>query len=158
MSTSCQPVTVTRAGPEDLPAAVELFLGYLDFYARQHPRSKVAAFVGERLRRADSTLWLARIESGGEARLAGMAHVYPTFSTLSLAPSWTLGDLYVAPAERGAGVARSLLTTVREQAREAGAVDVHLETAVDNTPAQRLYESEGFAVERHFLAYGLTIR
>ncbi|MFJ3668308.1 GNAT family N-acetyltransferase [Streptomyces sp. NPDC090106] len=55
--------------------------------------------------------------------------------------------LAVAPAARGTGVARALLRAVQDEARRRGARRITLRVLGHNTPARRLYESEGFVVE-----------
>lgn len=55
--------------------------------------------------------------------------------------------LVVDPAARGLGIARALLDGACERAARQGAVRVTLRVLGHNTPARRLYESAGFAVE-----------
>ncbi|MHC3429237.1 GNAT family N-acetyltransferase [Streptomyces sp. DT18] len=74
----------------------------------------------------------------------GLAQVYPGISSLDMAPSWLLSDLFVVPRARGLGIGRALLRSVLAQAREADVAAVQLETAYGNHFAQKLYESEGF--------------
>ena len=59
----------------------------------------------------------------------------------------------VAPSARRAGVGRSLMLAMLEEARRRGAHEVFLEVRADNPGAQRLYDSLGFrrlAVRRHY--------
>jgi ribosomal protein S18 acetylase RimI-like enzyme len=79
--------------------------------------------------------------------------VYPTFSSLSLARSWVLNDLFVDPTARGTGAGRALLRVVNASAAQAGAAYVALETAEDNHRAQGLYEVEGFTAETGYRHY-----
>lgn len=158
MSTEAARFTISEATDQDLDGAADLFAGYLEFYGRRYDRRDLTAFLDERRRRAESLLLLAWVETNGTSSLAGMAHVYPTFSTLSLAPSWTLNDLYVLPSMRGSGVGRLLLRAVRDKARAAGAADVALETARDNRAARHLYETEGFKTDDGFIHYTLPLR
>ncbi|MET8409817.1 GNAT family N-acetyltransferase [Streptomyces sp. NPDC005195] len=55
--------------------------------------------------------------------------------------------LAVSDAARGAGVGRALLRAVQEEARRQGARRISLRVLGHNTPARKLYESEGFVVE-----------
>ncbi|PKV85388.1 GNAT family N-acetyltransferase [Streptomyces sp. TLI_146] len=55
--------------------------------------------------------------------------------------------LAVADRARGRGVARALLRAAVEESRRQGARRLTLRVLGHNTPARRLYESEGFAVE-----------
>jgi len=71
--------------------------------------------------------------------------------------TWLLNDVYVAPSARRQGVAAALLTAAAEHARALGAASLSLSTALDNAPAQALYESLGWQRERQFCEYGLTL-
>lgn len=55
--------------------------------------------------------------------------------------------LAVAEEARGAGVGRALLRAVQDEARRQGARRITLRVLGHNTPARKLYESEGFMVE-----------
>jgi ribosomal protein S18 acetylase RimI-like enzyme len=141
-------LTIRRAGPDDVPTAVNLFTEYLAFFQRHSSSEAVTTFVEERLGAADSVIFIA---FDGD-RAIGMAQVYPTFSSLAMERAWVLNDLFVAPAARGTGAGRALLRRVCEDAERAGCVYVALETAEDNVKAQGLYESEAFErdVNRHY--------
>ncbi|WP_031487365.1 GNAT family N-acetyltransferase [Streptomyces bicolor] len=55
--------------------------------------------------------------------------------------------LAVADAARGRGVGRALIRAAVEEARRRGARRLTLRVLGHNTPARKLYESEGFVVE-----------
>jgi ribosomal protein S18 acetylase RimI-like enzyme len=55
--------------------------------------------------------------------------------------------LAVAEAARGTGAARALLRAAQDEARRLGARRITLRVLGHNTPARKLYESEGFTVE-----------
>ncbi|MEJ8656762.1 GNAT family N-acetyltransferase [Streptomyces sp. MS1.AVA.4] len=55
--------------------------------------------------------------------------------------------LAVAAGARGQGVGRALLRAAGDEARRQGATRITLRVLGHNTPARRLYESEGYAVE-----------
>jgi ribosomal protein S18 acetylase RimI-like enzyme len=50
-------------------------------------------------------------------------------------------------------VGRALIRRAEQHARETGAAGLTLSTAVDNTKAQGLYESEGYVRDCNFLYY-----
>jgi GNAT superfamily N-acetyltransferase len=60
--------------------------------------------------------------------------------------------MYVAPALRGRGVARSLLGALEARARELGYDVARLDTGPKQLGARRLYESEGYAEIGNFNA------
>jgi ribosomal protein S18 acetylase RimI-like enzyme len=148
-------IAVRRAEAADLDAAASLFLGYLRFYGKDTAEADARAFVAERLARRDSVILLA---VGGEGGALGFTQLYPAFASLSLAPSWILNDLFVAPAARGRGVGEALMAAARELGRGNGAAELMLQTARDNAPAQRLYERLGWQRDQDFLVYTLDPR
>lgn len=56
---------VHAASLADLADLVPLFSAYLDFYEVPAPEEQVRAFLAERLRQGDSTLFLARMPRRG---------------------------------------------------------------------------------------------
>jgi ribosomal protein S18 acetylase RimI-like enzyme len=145
-------VSIRRATSADLDAAARLFTGYLRFYGRDTPESEARVFIGERLARQDSVFYLA--EADGEA--LGFTQLYPSFASLSLAPSWILNDLYVDPSARGRGVGEALMQAARSLAQQEGAAELMLQTARTNATAQRLYEKLGWVRDDEFLVYTLV--
>ena len=69
---------VHAASLADLADLVPLFSAYLDFYEVPAPEEQVRAFLAERLRQGDSTLFLAR---DAEARALGFVQLYPLFAS-----------------------------------------------------------------------------
>jgi GNAT superfamily N-acetyltransferase len=65
---------------------------------------------------------------------------------------WILNDLFVTPEARKIGVGRCLMNAAADFAAENGAKRLVLATAVDNTPAQSLYEKLGW-VRDSFVHY-----
>ncbi|MBG0855919.1 GNAT family N-acetyltransferase [Streptomyces spinoverrucosus] len=85
------------------------------------------------------------------AELAGaiVGYIRLAFSTPldSNAHVRQIQGLVVAEEARGAGVGRALLRAVQDEARRQGARRITLRVLGHNTPARKLYESEGFVVE-----------
>jgi ribosomal protein S18 acetylase RimI-like enzyme len=65
-------------------------------------------------------------------------------ASLALGIAWSVRDLYVAPPHRRVGIARALLQQVMDDARQAGAHRVSLQTETGNTAALTLYAGAGF--------------
>jgi ribosomal protein S18 acetylase RimI-like enzyme len=146
-------VRVRRAGPEDLDALASLFEAYRRFYEQPDDLPKSRAFVAERLTRGDSVIFVA--EEAGELR--GFTQLYPLFSSTACRRLWLLNDLYTTGSARRKGVARALMEAARGHAIETGATGIELSTAHTNLPAQRLYESLGYVMDRTFRAYSLRL-
>lgn len=141
---------VRDAGIDDLPALAALFDSYRVFYGQPSDPARARDFLRQRLEQGDSHLLLAPDGRGGAL---GFVQLYPSFTSVGTAPIEILNDLFVAPGARGRGVARALLHRAVEDARGRGAVKLMLSTAVDNTPAQALYESEGWVRDPGFVEY-----
>ncbi len=60
-------------------------------------------------------------------------------------PVALLGELYVAPAMRNAGLGSALLAAVESHARKAGAQLVEINVDGDDVAARRFYERHGYA-------------
>lgn len=145
---------ITTATVADLDEVCGLFALYLEFYQRPASAEAVRAYLHDRLTQGDAVIFLARLE--GQA--VGFAQLYPSFSSLALAKSWILYDLYVSASARRQGVAEALLERCRVLAQETGACELFLQTAKDNTPAQALYEKHGYQQDTEFYNYYLSLR
>jgi ribosomal protein S18 acetylase RimI-like enzyme len=97
------------------------------FTERFGPRDHLVAELGGRV--------VGYIRLGFPTTLASNAHVRQ------------IQGLAVADAARGSGVGRALVRAAVEQARRQGALRISLRVLGHNTPARKLYESEGFVVE-----------
>ena len=148
------PIAIRTAMPADLALVGPLFDAYRGFYGRPPDPELAARFIAERLQRADSTLLIAVTQGVG----CGFAQLYPSFSSVRAAPIAILNDLYVAPSARRRGVGRALLDAAVEAARASGASLVKLSTALNNAPAQRLYESAGWVRETAYCEYGYPLQ
>lgn len=145
--------TIHRAGPADLDALAALFDAYRQFYGQPSDVAAARDWLRARLRVGESVVLVAR--RGADA--VGFAQLYPGFSSVRLARSWVLNDLYVLPVSRRTGVARALLDAAADFAREDGAAVISLETARDNDAARAAYRSAGW-VEDRTQWYSLSLR
>jgi GNAT superfamily N-acetyltransferase len=147
-------VQVTRALVDDTETVAPLFDAYRQFYQQPGDLDGARAFLAERLGRGESVIFLARLDDGMPA---GFTQLYPIFSSTSMQRAWLLNDLFVAPTARRAGVGRALLERAHAFARETDSKELMLQTAVDNLPAQRLYESLGWQRDNDFYVYMLAV-
>lgn len=141
---------ISRATSSDIDELVPLIELYRAFY-KQPVNEGTHQYVTDRITRDEAVVFIGRID--GTA--VGFTMIYPTFSTVALREIWLLNDLYVDESARGHGVATKLMETAEQAARDAGAARIWLRTANDNTPAQALYESRGWAQDLVFRRYDL---
>ena len=83
--------TIRQATTEDVEALVPLFDGYRQFYGQASNPEAAREFLGQRFRQRQSTVFVA--ESAGQA--VGFTQLFPTFSSVALAPAFVLNDLFV---------------------------------------------------------------
>ena len=95
-------ITIRQAVLDDLDDIVPLFDAYRQFYKRESDLDAARAFLDDRLQRRESVVFLA---FDGEAAV-GFTQLYPSFSSVSMAPIQILNDLYVDPSARKYGVER----------------------------------------------------
>jgi len=130
-----------------------LWDGYNAFYGRANDTALdplVTATTWERFFDAYEPVHALVAERDG--RLLGLVHYLFHRSTITIAPSCYLQDLFTTAEARGRGVGRALIEAVYAEARRAGAPRVYWQTHETNDTAMRLYdqvaERSGFVVYR----------
>lgn len=147
---------VRRARLDDAQQIGELFNQYRMFYNQVSDTQGAIKYIQERLSKDESVIWMAESDSKTEpglGNIAGFVQLYPSFSSVSMGSIWVLNDLFVHKDHRKQGIARKLMQAAQTFASETGAIRITLSTAINNTQAQALYESEGYAKDDHFLYY-----
>lgn len=147
-------VQVKRATAADSETIAPLFDAYRQFYQQATDLNGARAYLTERLEGGESVVFFALLDDGTPA---GFTQLYPIFSSTAMQRAWLLNDLFVAPVTRRAGVGRALLERAHAFAQETHAKELMLQTAVDNIPAQRLYESLGWQRDNDYYVYMLTL-
>lgn len=146
-------ITIRQAVLSDLEALVPLFDAYRQFYGRDSDNAAAQAFLLARFNHGESVLFIAH--DAGVA--VGFAQLYPGFSSISLARSFLLNDLFVHERSRGKKVASRLIAAAVEFAKSLGAVRLSLSTATTNKSAQALYQAVGWQRDEQFLYYYFVI-
>jgi len=146
--------TVRRATICDLEQLVPLFDGYRQFYGHSSDSLGARQFLADRISRDESVVLIAQ---GSDGAAIGFAQLFPSFSSVLVAPSYLLSDLFVSPAARRRGVGTLLLKAAAETGRASGAVRLELPTAITNVSAQRLYETLGWKRDDEFCVYFLSV-
>ena len=144
---------IRRATLGDVDTLAPLFDAYRQFYRQPADLERARRFVGERLERSESVVFMAFVDGAA----AGFTQLYPSFSSASTARIFVLNDLYVAPEARGHGVGTALLDAAAAYGREQGAVRLALSTEITNTTAQSVYERHGWKRDTVFCHYQLTL-
>jgi GNAT superfamily N-acetyltransferase len=142
-----------RAHIEDLGLISTLFDLYRQFYEQASDLAKAENFLAQRLEHNESVIFLAF--EGDDA--VGFTQLYPGFSSVSMARTFLLNDLYVVASHRRHGVGALLLKAAVAHAQSAQAVRISLTTSVANTTAQAVYEAQGWEREKAFLTYNFKL-
>jgi len=146
-------ITVRQAVLSDLEALAPLFDDYRRFYGRPSDLQAATAFLSARFNHGESVLFIAH----EGIHPIGFAQLYPSFSSVALARTFVLNDLFVDESARRKGVASKLMNAAVDYARALGSVRVSLSTATSNEAAQRLYQSAGWKRDEQFLVYHFAI-
>jgi GNAT superfamily N-acetyltransferase len=141
-------LTIIRAQEKHLAAIVPLFDAYRVFYGESSDLVSAEKFLADRFTKNESIIFLANYND----LAVGFVQLYPTFSSVTLQPSYILNDLYVAPDHRSKGIGEALLNRAKKFCLGQGYKGLALETAIDNH-AQLLYERLGWVKDTHCFHY-----
>jgi len=149
---SLQP-TIRPIVRTDFAQWLPLWEGYNKFYGRFGPTALPDAITQTTWARffdAYEPMHALIAEDAGQ--LVGLVHYIFHRSTISIASTCYLQDLFTKESVRGRGAGRKLINAVYEQARLAGISRVYLHTHESNGAAMKLYdkvaERSGFVVYR----------
>jgi GNAT superfamily N-acetyltransferase len=130
-----------------------LWDGYNAFYGRKDATAlpdQITDTTWSRFFDEDEPMHALVAEQSGQ--LLGLVHFLFHRSTISIAPTCYLQDLFTLETARGKGVGRALIEQVYKLAREAGSSRVYWLTHEANQTAMKLYdnvaEKSGFIVYR----------
>jgi len=153
MQAAAQNLEVVQATPADVGEVAPLFDAYRQFYGKAPDVEAARRFLFARLSKAEAVLFVARRAE----QPVGFVNLYPVFSSVNLTRQWILNDLYVVPEARQLGVGHALMGRAHQLAVATRANCLTLETASDNIPAQRLYESLGWKRDDEYYRYSLPV-
>ena len=146
-------VTVREIVRGDYDAWLPLWDGYNAFYGRSGPTAldpAITAVTWERFFDPDEPVFALVAERDGG--LIGLVHYLFHRTTIMIAPTCYLNDLFTAPEARGGGVGKALIEAVYARAHAAGSTRVYWSTHETNATAQRLYDhvaqKSGFIIYR----------
>lgn len=137
-------MTIRKASKTDLDNLSQLFDEYRVFYRKESDVTAAQVFLGERMERNESEIYIALNE---ENKMMGFVQLYPVFSSTRMKRLWLLNDLYVNPHYRGLGVSKALIERAKQLVVETGACALTLETEKSNTIGNRLYPATDFKLD-----------
>jgi GNAT superfamily N-acetyltransferase len=137
----------------DFPQWKPLWDGYNAFYGRKDATALPQATTNTTWQRFfDASEPVHALVAERAGQLVGLVHYIFHRSTISIAPTCYLQDLFTSESERGKGVGRALIEEVYALAKQAGSSRVYWLTHETNQTAMKLYdkvaERSGFIVYR----------
>lgn len=110
-------LSVRQAVLSDLDALAFLFDNYRQFYGKAGDLLIARSFLLDRFNHGESVLFIAE----NNTTAIGFIQMYPSFSSVSLARTFVLNDLFVDAQYRRQGVAKRLIDTATSYAKALGA-------------------------------------
>jgi len=149
-------LAIRNVGPGDYTDWKDLWDGYNTFYGRHGDTALPLAVTQSTWQRFfDAYEPVHALVAEQDGKLLGLVHYLFHRSTIQIAPTCYLQDLFTSEGARGHGVGRALIEAVYERARAADVPRVYWQTHETNTTAMRLYEKvaerSGFLVYRKVL-------
>jgi GNAT superfamily N-acetyltransferase len=124
---------ITSASDRHYPAAIDLLMRFFAEEGFATPRERIAQNLQHLV--ADDACWTAVLLE--KERPVGVVTVSTTFS-VELGRLAEIGDIYIAPAQRGRGFARRLVDAAIEWSRERGCGSVIVTVTPDGEARHRL--------------------
>lgn len=146
-------IAVRQAVLSDIEDLVPLFDCYRQFYGQASDIAAAREFLSARFNHGESTLFIAYQKNVP----VGFAQLYPVFSSIALARTFILNDIFVSERYRKKGIASLLIESAIAYASALGAARLSLSTAVTNLAAQAVYESTGWKRDERFYYYQFAI-
>jgi GNAT superfamily N-acetyltransferase len=154
------PVTVRRAHLDD-EADADAIVALTDAYARDPmgggqplPDTVMDELVPAMREHGKVHVWLAEHTERGRQPV-GILTAIVKFSTFAASSTLNVHDIAVLDEHRGAGIGARLIDSAEAWAREQGFARLSLEV-LDENPARRLYERQGFEHKSTYMVKPLT--
>jgi len=149
-------VLIRNVAASDFEAWSILWAGYNSFYGRHGPTALPAQITNMTWSRFfDAYEPVNALVAELQGRLVGLVHYIFHRSTIMVAPTCYLQDLFTSEAARGQGVGRALIEAVYARAAAAGSPRVYWMTHETNKTAMHLYDQ--VAERSGFIQYRKTL-
>jgi ribosomal protein S18 acetylase RimI-like enzyme len=146
---------IVQADTSRLDEVTPLFIKYREFYGQLPKPEASRRFLEERLKNDQAIILLGEDEETG--KVMGFCQFIPSFSALTLSPTWVLKGVYVIEEARRQLVADKLINHAKAMARDQGIKRMTVMTGEDNHTAHGLYQSLGFSADSEFNYFALKL-
>ena len=149
-------VSIVLAGVAHLEPLSQLLNAHRIEQGMPDNQPAVAHFLFERLINHEAVHFIAlkaNAEEHAQPQGLGFIQLYPSFSSESLMPYWTVGALYVTPSVRQEGLGKALIAQALQLVRERGDEGLRAQLSTRETEARQLMQSMGFQVQSGIETY-----
>jgi GNAT superfamily N-acetyltransferase len=146
-------LVIRQAVIDDLPKVVGIFDAYRQYFGQKSDPEGVERFLFDRFEHRESVMFLAE----ADGRVMGIAHLYPSFSSLTLQRVWILNDFFIEESCRHGGVGGKLFEAVKAYARKTRAKGIELTVEHTNVRGWTFWEKQGFRLDTEFRIYFLKL-
>ena len=148
-------LAIRSVARQDYEQWLPLWDGYNAFYGRSGPTALDPEITRVTwMRFFDAYEPMHALVAEREGKLLGLTHYLFHRSTIAIAPTCYLQDLFTSEAARGQGVGRKLIEAVLAAARQAGSPRLYWQTHETNATARTLYDR--LAERPGFIIYRMT--
>lgn len=137
----------------DLDRLVPLFDDYRQHFKQASSPVAIEAYLKERIEAEQAKIYLAHTDQ----EVHGFVVLYPSFSSIGLAPIWILNDFYLKSGNQKRLMAKQLLDKICEDCRDSGVIRIELTTRKENPKLHRLYKDYGFEKDYKYDHYFLQL-
>lgn len=145
-------MTIRTPGKHDRPAWESLYTGYATYYGMPISEATLDTVWGWI---QEGSRLQGRIVVNEKGQAVGIMHFRAMPSPLRGAEVGFLDDLFVAPEHRGSGAVISLISALKEEARQYGWPFVRWITRDNNYRARAVYDRT--AVQTDWVTYQLSV-
>jgi len=138
---------------DDLDRLVPAFDSYRQRYRQDSEPSEVEEFLKSLIEEEKSKIFLSY--EGDE--LTGFVQLYPSFSSIGLAPIWILNDFYIFGGSNRREIASGLLDAARMLCDASKAIRLEVTTRKENHRLHKIYRDYGFEKDYKYDYYFLRL-
>ena len=135
---------IIQAGLINLKDTTELFDLYRQFYNQESDFENLRRFLVSRIISKESTILIAYEDDYP----LGFIQLSSVFSSITMERVWLINDLFVMEDYRNIGIGSALLNAAAKFGKKSNAKWFLLRPGSENRMRHRLYEKNGWLVER----------
>lgn len=138
---------------DDLERLVPAFDKYRQFYRQKSQPEQIRDFLKSLIEQERSKIFL----SYEEGELTGFVQLYPSYSSIGLAPIWILNDFFIFGGSDRREIAKGLLDAAKMLCEASKAVRLEVTTRKENHRLHKIYRDYGFEKDYKYDYYFLRL-